>query len=284
VGAISADMGHGRLDVATADQGMDAVPPDDRPVPVGDGSIDRPAVSDAGPDLPAADVLPATDPGMDSAPDVPTLDAAPAEILFVQAAHLVSQSDTQLTLSLPSATASGNLLVVAFALNDDPDTQISSITDDAPGGSSTYLPSGYRSTDRSCADAVDIYYAKNIQGGATALTVNLVGTHHLDMWAMEFSGLSTSDPLDTGGTASEQPAASIAMAPAVTPSAPRALVVSVTCTCNTVDGIAAGNPFTALPVLEGNDAAYFIASEPGTYGAVWNLASGTWDASTVAFK
>jgi hypothetical protein len=72
-------------------------------------------------------------------------------------------------------------------------------------------------------------------------------------------------------------------APRVQPSKPDAIIISAVSTCGGIDGIRTGNPFTALNVVSDNNTAFFIAHEPGTYGAAWD-AQGTWTSTTVAFK
>jgi hypothetical protein len=105
----------------------------------------------------------------------------------------------------------------------------------------------------------------------------------MDMWALEFAGLNLTDPFDVGDTINQQPNGTQINAPRVQPSKPDAIIISAVSTCGGIDGIRTGNPFTALNVVSDNNTAFFIAHEPGTYGAAWD-AQGTWTSTTVAFK
>ncbi len=87
-----------------------------------------------------------------------------------------------------------------------------------------------------------------------------------------------------GGVGNNDPADSLHPAAPTIAVAAGSLVVSAADVVGSSVTIDAGNPFTALPVLAGDDAAYDIAPVAGSYGAAW-LAQGTsqWCASTAAF-
>jgi hypothetical protein len=201
---------------------------------------------------------------------------------FVQgASSLVEQEQTTLTASVAAIT-SGNLVVVAVTINSDPGAKVVSIVDNAGETGNLYVSANQRSNNTNCDDATEIWYAKKAVGGATSVKVTADSAVRMDMWVLEFSGLGD-DPLDAGDTISQQPGGSLVAAPEVTPSKPDAVIVSAVQTCNGITGIKPPNPFIPLNVQTDNNTAYYIANEPGSYGAVWN-AGGTWNASTVSFK
>jgi hypothetical protein len=241
-----------------------------------------------GPDLPPLDVIAAdVAPPHDSA--IP--DAVPADdVIPVQSLRILQMGQTNLTTASQSVvvhlapTGDGNLLVVMAAIGS-PSFTVASITDDAADGNA-YVSTGQRATDSIEFLSTEIWYAKDSKPGATTVTVNLSSAPpSAQVWVLEVAGLSTTAPYDTGGVATDRSPSSIVDAPAVTPSVPDALVVSVVIMGDHVNGIHSGNPFTALPNQYGNDAAYLIASSSGTYGASWDSTnSGTFCGSTAAFK
>jgi hypothetical protein len=62
------------------------------------------------------------------------------------------------------------------------------------------------------------------------------------------------------------------------------VIVSTACTSGEISNVRSASPFTGLEVQTGESTAYLIADALGSYGAVWSASSGTWNASTVAFK
>ncbi|MDB4996428.1 MAG: hypothetical protein JWM74_3860 [Myxococcaceae bacterium] len=180
-------------------------------------------------------------------------------------------------------TVEGDLIVAAVTINSNAAASVLSITDNAPGGSNTYVTAGQRSTDTSCDDVAEIWYAKDIRAGATSLTVVSSTAVRMDVWALELSGLDRMNPLDKGATTSNQGLSTVVTAPSV-PATNNAVVISTACTCGNISGVKAGNPFIALNVQTGENAAYLITSTAGTFGAAWSSTNDTWNASTVSFR
>jgi hypothetical protein len=217
-----------------------------------------------------------------SASDVIGTDTATTVLAFVQGTG-ASESGSSGKLAI-SPTSAGDLLVVAIVQESGTTAAIASILDDALGGSNTYVSANQRSVDTSCANTCEIWYAKNVRPGATSLAILMSASVTFEAWVAEFSGASTTSPLDTGAVANSQPATTVITAPTVTPSAPNAVVLSVAASCGAISAVAAGSPFHALATKNGEDAAYFVASKIGAYGAVWTSSRGTWNGSTAAFK
>lgn len=205
---------------------------------------------------------------------------APLGLRFVQSSTSTTDENSTSLKAVIAPTNEGNLVVVAVTLNSNAAATVVSIDDDAQN---TYVSTGKRSVNPDCTDAIEIWYAKNVRAGAK--TVNVVADRKMDMdmWAVEFAGLSPTEPFDVGDTINQQPADTPVNAPLVEPSTPDAVIVSAVSTCGGIDGIRAGNPFTALNIVSQNNTAFFIAHEPGAYGAAWD-AYDTWTSTTVAFK
>jgi hypothetical protein len=260
-GADAASAGDSAPPVAEAGE-VDAAATDadrgDAAGPFDDGSAVDAVASDAG----------ATDGDAAQAPP-PT---------YVQSAQgLTGSSPLRLQLA---PTQAGNAIIVA-AITDASDNVVT-VVDDSPAGT------GYVSVNQRAqygtASATEIWVARNIGAGATHVTITTAGGGGIEGWAVEFSGLNVTAPFDLGATISNQPDTSPIVAPPVRPSSPRALVVSVAVTANAITGIQTDNPFIALPIVNGDDAAFFVTTTTGSYGASWTSSPGGWCASTAAFK
>lgn len=96
--------------------------------------------------------------------------------------------------------------------------------------------------------------------------------------------MNTSSPLGAKAAASSQPATTTPSAPSVTTSFAHSVVFSLVVVQNTITGIHAGNPFTPLPILTGDDAGYDFTTSTGPYAGQWNQnVSGTYCGSTAEF-
>jgi hypothetical protein len=201
-------------------------------------------------------------------------------VALLQSAALYKGSQASVTVPLNSATKAGSTIVVAVGFDSKNGITVTSITDNA---GNTYASAGYRAADTNCTESADIWYAKNVNAGASQITVNNSSTGvSTETWVMEFAGLDPTNPLSTGAVLNNQAASTIAQAPPV--AAPEGgVVVSTAIVCNDVSGLTAGSVFTDLAVENTEFTAYYIAKSAGSYGAAWNMSSGTWCATSVAF-
>jgi hypothetical protein len=190
-------------------------------------------------------------------------------------------SSASTVIALSPASMTGDLVVVGVVQESGTSAVVTGITDDAQNGSNSYVSANQRSLDSSCANTAEIWYAANVAAKATHVTVTMSAAVNVELWVLEFSGVSA---LDTGATVNTHAAGTTVAAPPVTPSVASAAIVSTAASCGALGGIANGNAFVPLPLLNGEDAAYFIASQPGSYGATWTSSNGSWNASTAAFR
>ena len=182
------------------------------------------------------------------------------------------------------STATGSLLVVGvtFTPTQGP---VSSVTDNAPGGTNVYRSAGVKATDTNGGTA-EIWYAANSKGHATSLTVTPGGSASYTFW--EFSGVDTASPLDATSSANilnSQSASLTPVGPAIATAEAGELVISVLAVQHNVTNIHAGNAFTN-DSLAGNDGyAHLIATSTGTFQAQWDQdSSGTYASDAVSFK
>src|ERR1035437_2792829 len=128
---------------------------------------------------------------------VGTEQTAPSRISLVQAVGADSGTASSATATLASTTA-GNLLVVAVwyqsgsAINP-------TITDNSSGGANTYTSVGEFGTDPTYGVGSQIYYAKNIKGGNTTVTVSDTSSLDVAFTVYEIAGADPSSPLDGHG-------------------------------------------------------------------------------------
>jgi hypothetical protein len=207
-------------------------------------------------------------------------DAGPVVITVLQHGTASSSNGTTLTANL-SPTTSGSFLAV-LATYGTVSTTITGVADNATSGGNTYVSADLRSVVGSC-QASEIWYARDAQPGATSVTVTQGGNGNLAVWVLEVSGLRTTGGVDdgvvgTGGSTNK------ITAPEVTPSGAPALVIAAVGSCGNIGGIAAPNPFTALGVQNGNNAAYYVPTTVGPFGPVFNNSFNQWNASVAAFR
>lgn len=124
----------------------------------------------------------------------PTQAPIPVTPKFIQGAYSVPQTPQKVvTVTYKTTQAAGNLNVVVVGWNDTT-AQIASVTD---SNDSIYqLAAVPQHLNGAVSQA--IYYAKNISGGANAVTVTFnVAAVYPDIRVLEYSGVDPVNPLDT---------------------------------------------------------------------------------------
>ncbi|MGB6260340.1 MAG: hypothetical protein WBG09_19495 [Candidatus Sulfotelmatobacter sp.] len=186
-------------------------------------------------------------------------------------------------LTIP-ATGTGHLIAVAMMFNGK--TSVASVSDNATGGSNTYVSAGARATTSTWS--TEIWYAVSSRPGATVLTPTFAGSPtsvQITVW--EVSGVSSLSP-DATNISSGSVTLNNIPGPAVTTTQAGDFIVSVLL-ANTADftGITSGNEFTDDFTTLGNGWAHITSTSAtaGTHQASWYTASpvGVYCASTVAF-
>lgn len=103
--------------------------------------------------------------------------------------YIQSQDIASNTVSFPSAVTTGDLIIVAITQFKG---AVSSVTDNQ---GNTYIQATSAQHANSSSDYVQLYYAKNVAGGAITVTVtfSFLGGN---VGIYEYSGLNTTSPLD----------------------------------------------------------------------------------------
>jgi len=202
-------------------------------------------------------------------------------IKFVQVKSATPQTPAStVSVAYAAAQTAGNLNIVAVGWNDST-SSITSLTDSR---GNTYALAGVLTTGTNLRQA--IYYAKNILGGSNTVTVNLnQAAAFVDVRALEYSGLSTTAPLDV--TAAASGSGSTASAGPVTTTSANELVFAAAMTGGVMNS--AGSGFTArIKTADGDIGEDMMVAATGSYTATAPVTpyngSSTWLMQMATFK
>ena len=185
-----------------------------------------------------------------------------------------------------AATGSDHLIVVALRSGG---TTISSVTDDAPGGSNVYVSIPAARAVNAVANAlVELWYATGSRPGATTISVVSDGSLNTMVW--EVDHIAAGNPVDTASELSDQPTTLTPFGPTITTTMAGEFVIAAAIVEINVIDIHAGNEFVEeFPeaTSPGNDG-YAHLGDPnapaGAYRAEWDVdMSGTYCATGAAF-
>ena len=175
--------------------------------------------------------------------------------------------------SLPANTLPGDLLLVAFDYNIN--VAPSSVSDTQGNifsqvGNQLISPGGAYT---------QVYYAKNIKGGADTVTVALPSNPSiLELYLSEYSGIDTTNPID--GQAGASGNAGAVSSGSVTTTAAGDMIYGF---CIGDAACTAGSGFTARSTLNGNLVEDELTSTVGSYAATGTANRG-WTMQMVALK
>jgi len=209
-----------------------------------------------------------------SAAESVTVNNAPKQISFVQvAANAANGAAKTLSLSLPSSTVAGDLIMVGFDF--DTNSTPSSVTDSQGNlftqvGNQLTSPGGSRSR---------VYYAKNIKGGPDTVTINLsANSGWIELYLTEYSGVDRTNPIDAQAGASGN-AGAVSSGNVTTTVAGDMIYGSCVgdWTCKVGSGL------VARSIFNNNLIEDKTAGSPGSYAATGTATNG-WTMQLVALK
>ena len=200
-------------------------------------------------------------------------------IRFVQVGSTTPGSvQSAVNVPYPSSQAAGNFNVVIVGWNDTT-ANVQSVTDST--GNTYALAIGPSS---GTGVRQSIYYAKNIAGGTNTVTVVFnQGATNPDVRILEYSGISTTNPLDVSSGGSGN--GNIAQSGFVTTTASDELLIGADTAL--AGAIVAGAPYNTRTLTSPNTnvAADRIVNVSGSYDAWTPLkANGNWVMQFVAFR
>jgi hypothetical protein len=169
-----------------------------------------------------------------------------------------------LQVAIPQVTV-GDLLVVAISDHDG--NMISGVVDDA---SRPFTSAGARAANGSVAS--ELWFEADAMP-ATGITVSASPPSDFDVWVIELAGTLPGPPASVAGSCLQYPP-TIVSVPGMT-TVPNELVVTVMMAQYPLYVADLQPPFTSFPTINGNDTGYVVPPQPGTYGATYDLASGS---------
>jgi hypothetical protein len=184
------------------------------------------------------------------------------------------------------ATQVGTLLAVAIDVNSS--TQVvSSVTDDT---GDVFVSANVASTSLANPGGsviTEIWYATEVAGGATRLTVTTnAGAALWDVTVLEISNIDTASPLDAAAAISNVPGATTASdGPPLMTARANTTVVMLNAATGVI-GLTAGSPFQNIATGGNDNVAHLAGAHPaGTYQATWVCSApcGEYNVSAVGF-
>ena len=202
--------------------------------------------------------------------------SAPAAAYVQSQNNSTTANVTSANITLPATTA-GNLIVVSLDVHQP--AVVSSVVDDR---GNTYRRAVGPTNWGPSPDRLYTYYAKNITGGATTITVNLSGSSNgwLELFATEFRGIDTVDPLDqtSEATGTGNPMAG----GAVTTTSPDEVLYAV---CGADSGTINLGSFTQREgAANGNPTGDASVTSIGTYPLTSSIDFGDWACQLLSFR
>lgn len=177
-----------------------------------------------------------------------------------------------------SATTAGSLLVVLAEAQQNTSETISTITD---GGDTFTLCTGsaITTTQGGLPFRLETWYAKNIAGGATTVTVTYSGAVYSQIYVYEFSGASTTAPFVSASTVDTT---AVPVSPNITPTVSGSALLAMGSGVATSDVSA---PFTGVnPAFQSNRWAFATYLNPplSATHAIWTPTGSSPYASSIA--
>ena len=177
--------------------------------------------------------------------------------------HTYARAASPIGVSFGSNVTSGNLIVVAVSADVDTST-VSSISDTL-GNTYARIQQGLRGPDN--AVSAELWYAKNVAGGATSVTVTMTGTNAHFVSINEISGLDQTNPLDQSAI-NTNPTAPVWSSGSQTTSSANELVFGFEIGL----GGSQGSGFSLIDEAAWNlwwGTEYRVVSSTGSYDAQW---------------
>lgn len=206
-------------------------------------------------------------------------------IALAQSSNVLGSSLTSISQSFPCSNTAGNLIIAFVRMSTT--TQTVQITDSL-GNAYTDAVSQGQSTD---GHQIHIFYAKNIAGGANTVTATFSATNNHPWLAIyEYSGLSTTAPLDQTAAAQGDTAAPNTGLTSTTTSAHELLFAGLGLPAASYETVSSGSGFTLLqgdayPNTSPADNESQITTAAGQYVGTFNMNyADYWTAVVATFK
>lgn len=196
-----------------------------------------------------------------------------AAFSFIQETNSVNGTSTIVTVVI--TPAAGNAIVLGISWSSTTQNRtVSSVV-----GTDTWN-NAISINEAATNPGAAIYYATNVNGVATTITVTMSGLcSFIDLYATEYSGMQNSSPVDV--TNSAFGANTAATAGSVTPTVGNSLAVSLA-TAPSIS--AASNSWNLRDTADGNGWADKLNVSTTAQSTTFTTTSGIWSAVIVSFK
>lgn len=176
-----------------------------------------------------------------------------------------------------TATAAHDLLVLVTA-DITSQRAVPAVIDDALD---TFTSGGKVATRTN--STLEVWYVPDSRAGATQVALQDPSTDQHEMWLLELADADLTAPLEDLEVVDGGQSGATADAPPVTATAAPAMLVAAVLVSKNITGVTP--PFTSLPRLAGDEAAYTTVAGPGTYTAQFqNQQAGEYCAIAAAFR
>ena len=205
--------------------------------------------------------------------------AQPAFVAGQSNYNFVAATNT-LSVTLPSPSTTGNLIVLSFEINTPGSLTVTSVTDNK--GNTYSVASGPLNWNAS-TEQMWTYYASNITGGGAAVTVTITlsgAAPFLEGYILEYSGVAQTSPVDQ--TSSGFGFGTVMSSGSKTTTSPSELIYGA---CFDYGIPTVDPPFTARATNNNNFVADRTVAATGTYAVTGTMpVAQAWACQMVTFK
>jgi uncharacterized repeat protein (TIGR01451 family) len=205
---------------------------------------------------------------------------AQAQPAFVTSQYGFVTATNTLSVTLPSPSTTGNLIVLSFDINTPGSLSVTSVTDNK--GNSYGVAAGPLNWNGS-SEQMWTYYASNITGGGAPVTVTVTlsgAAGSLEGYVLEYSGVAKTSPVDQ--TSSGSGSGTTLSSGSKTTTYPSELIYGA---CFDQGTSTPDAPLTARNTSNGNFVADRTVSATGPYAVTGTMpASQAWGCQMVTFK
>jgi hypothetical protein len=198
-------------------------------------------------------------------------DGAGVGAMVVAASAGFQPNATSVSANVAPTTAGDTLVIGTYGEND-----VVSVDDDKLD---VFHSANARAT--SSNGQTDIWYAIGVAADVTSVTVHYTSMTSPSAWIVEVANVAA---LGATHVKDDGSISTVVLAPEITVGGAGVFIFCVEAGDGTVDNIVTGQGFTAMVNENGDDAAYLVSTEGGSFGAVWNDSStGAFSASSASF-
>lgn len=194
-----------------------------------------------------------------------------------ESATVIGKTTGSVTVAIPPTKSGDKLVVILKGTGSGPSGPVTA------GRTSLALAIGAMIPE-ACEGWAWAWLSSALPEGIDSIGINVPPQASVAGYALVFSGLSPTvyhpQAWDFGFN---RGSTSNAIGPSLL-SRSRNVLVSAVGTCGSVGDLVPTSPFIELPSVDGVTVAYYIPTEPGTYGAEWNFIDADWVVASLVLR